>query len=365
MNSIQKKIVQYLSGRIFSGALAPGEMIEKESTLAEKFSTSKMNAKAAVNFLAKRGLVRRKRHAGSFVSKVADSAFARDVLAGGEKIVFLLCSRNCTRIHWDENTREKFCKTARKYAFTPFVLFLPSEKKALEKLLDFLADFQPEALTVLDDNFDHLLLFEVRHSFEKFSCPIVFLNRFGAGAPLHIPKSKSLDIDHFQNGYLAGKVALTLPEITAFTVNNVVLGYSLERESIHCRDKYDGIHTAFQEAAKEIPRDFSWEHASLTKLAEAVKMEKNPVILALNQEIGAKVYKFFAARNLFPPSSYRLITIEEQKQYENFAFSTIAVSKEKTGGILAELACGKIGGIFPGESFSLRIQGEILLRKTF
>ena len=67
MNTVQNTIYQAILDEFITGKLKKGDMLPGERLLAEMYQTNTMNAKYAVNCLARRNLVKRVRHAGTFV----------------------------------------------------------------------------------------------------------------------------------------------------------------------------------------------------------------------------------------------------------------------------------------------------------
>ena len=366
MNGVQKKIFTELSEKIFSGSYLPGNLIPGERELARSYKCTVMNAKAAVNLLCKRGLVTRKRHKGTLVCPVENSSFLRQILSAEDKLIFLLYSDNATKIHWDETSIRSFCETAKKYKYHTILQKIPEGRKSLETLLHILASVHPEGLAVFDDNFDHRLLYELRHLFTLFSCPAVRLNRFGPAVPLNLPGTRSADIDHFRNGYLAGQLAVRERDKICVTVNNTAISSYGDEDSLHCSNKFEGIHTAFRNAGSPIPEAFNWQEQSLKPLSDEIRKKNGKYILiAINQEIAARVCDFLLRKGLKAPANFRILTIEDQKQYEKYSFSCVAVPKRKTGELMAFLTCKNF---FPQrlcDSFSVRLSGEFIRRKTF
>ncbi|WP_299171430.1 histidine utilization repressor [uncultured Brevundimonas sp.] len=66
---LHRRIYAELEGRILSGELAPGERIPFEHELTARYGCSRMTVSKALSELAGRGLVTRRRRAGSFVAQ--------------------------------------------------------------------------------------------------------------------------------------------------------------------------------------------------------------------------------------------------------------------------------------------------------
>ena len=88
--------------------------------------------KAAVNLLCKRGLVTRKRHKGTIVRPIENSAILRQIMPAEDKLIYLLYSDNSTKIHWDETSIRSFCETAKKHKYHTILQKIPEERKSLE-----------------------------------------------------------------------------------------------------------------------------------------------------------------------------------------------------------------------------------------
>ena len=67
--SLHRRIYADLEGRILSGDLSPGDRIPFEHELTERYGCSRMTVSKAISELAGRGLVTRRRRAGTFVAQ--------------------------------------------------------------------------------------------------------------------------------------------------------------------------------------------------------------------------------------------------------------------------------------------------------
>ncbi len=67
--SLHRRIYADLEGLILSGALSPGDRIPFEHELTERYDCSRMTVSKAISELAGRGLVTRRRRAGTFVAQ--------------------------------------------------------------------------------------------------------------------------------------------------------------------------------------------------------------------------------------------------------------------------------------------------------
>ena len=67
--SLHRRIYADLEGRILSGDLSPGDRIPFEHELTERYGCSRMTVSEAISELAGRGLVTRRRRAGTFVAQ--------------------------------------------------------------------------------------------------------------------------------------------------------------------------------------------------------------------------------------------------------------------------------------------------------
>lgn len=67
--SLHRRIYAELEGRILSGDLSPGDRIPFEHELTERYGCSRMTVSKAISELAGRGLVTRRRRAGTFVAQ--------------------------------------------------------------------------------------------------------------------------------------------------------------------------------------------------------------------------------------------------------------------------------------------------------
>ena len=77
MNSTTLAIYDHVLNDILQGTVAEGGLLPTEMELAARFGVSRMDAHAAVKELARFGIVRSKRGAGTFVCKVPSPSLAR------------------------------------------------------------------------------------------------------------------------------------------------------------------------------------------------------------------------------------------------------------------------------------------------
>jgi len=363
MNRIQRKIYQDLTGQMLSGSLPAGSMLPGERELAAEYGTTVMNAKAAVNLLAHRGLVQRKRHAGTRIVPAVFPSLLPDLQNAGDKLAVLLTSRNPTGIHWNEDSCRAFRNRAAELGFSVIRLEMPDGSAPLKNTLTALSRLQPEGIAVLDDNFDHETLFHLRDCFKLFSVPVIRLNRLGSSVPLNTPNTISVDIDHYENGRQAGTAALS--DGRSAVILNSHAEFDLSKPNYHFYDKFCGIRDVFNESGQSVPVLLDWSEGSLQKLAGLVQTGNVRVIVALNLEIAARGYDFLHRKKLRCPQDYTILGIDDLEQYRHYQFSVVAISKENIGTAMADLACRRLPPWLRNSALSIRCSGRLLRRKTF
>ena len=365
MNTVQNTIYQAILDEFITGKLKKGDMLPGERLLAEMYQTNTMNAKYAVNCLARRNLVKRVRHAGTFVQTLPAENILSELKNVSGKLSLLLYSANTTGIHWDESTVEKFIFCMKKNKYHVILLPLPGEKAALHDLLLSCASLSPENITILDDNFDHPHLFSLREVFRNFSCPAVRLNRNGAGVPLNTPNTISLDIDHYRNGFLAAQEVLK-KNCAVKIVFGITAEPTRNRDSFHALDKEEGLRTAFSEKGCRDVLYYPCEENSCNEIARKIRENrKNVAVITLNSQRAAYLYDFLSLHSLKCPDDYFLLTIEGARQYERYLFSGIIMSREKTGEYLADIACDKALHARADMDIALRMAGHFVKGRTF
>ncbi|MBP5183118.1 MAG: GntR family transcriptional regulator [Lentisphaeria bacterium] len=365
MNPTQCAIYENLLESFLDGTFREGDLLPGERLLAKQYGTTVMNAKGALSLLARRNLVKRIRHAGTFVRHLPGKEILRPLKSVHEKLSLLLCSANPTNIHWDKSTVEKFSLYMEEKKFRVLPLQMPVELESLREFLLSCASLSPENVTVLDDNFDHRSLYALRELFRSFPCPVVRLNRNGASCPLNTPNTVSLDLDHFRNGFLAAQEALK-KSCSVRIVYGVAAELARDRESFHAYEKEDGLRAAFLERNVLDVMYFPPGGKSLAEIEEQVRENPgNTLVIALNSQFAALLYDHLAARSLFPPKDYLLLSIEIARQYEKYRFGGIVMPREKTGELLAKIACGKNLRSLADMRASFRMEGFFVPGKTF
>ncbi len=63
------QLAQMLHGEIMNGSLRPGDRVPSENELSEEYGVSRMTARKAISLLTEKGLVRREKGKGTFVSR--------------------------------------------------------------------------------------------------------------------------------------------------------------------------------------------------------------------------------------------------------------------------------------------------------
>jgi len=98
---LHRRIYDDLEGRILSGDLAPGARIPFEHELTARYGCSRMTVSKAISELAGRGLVTRRRRAGTFVAQpkahaavLAIPDLRAEVLERGQSYGYALLDRN-------------------------------------------------------------------------------------------------------------------------------------------------------------------------------------------------------------------------------------------------------------------------------
>ena len=102
---LHRRIYADLEGRILSGDLSPGERIPFEHELTARYACSRMTVSKAISELAGRGLVTRRRRAGTFVAQpkahaavLAIPDLRAEVLERGQSYGYVLLARAVNRV---------------------------------------------------------------------------------------------------------------------------------------------------------------------------------------------------------------------------------------------------------------------------
>lgn len=78
-DTLHQRILSDLERNIFSGRWSPGHRIPFEHELMEKYGCSRMTVNKVLSLLAKRGLIKRRRRAGSFVDSPSHHAAVLEI----------------------------------------------------------------------------------------------------------------------------------------------------------------------------------------------------------------------------------------------------------------------------------------------
>ncbi len=362
MNIYQEKIYNHLLERITTGKLPRDKRIPTENELCRMFDTNRMNAHFAVKKLEHSGVLRRNKRQGTFVHKIPSSITTGELKSINTRRVCILNHNNpkVRKIHWNERIvnafEEKIQKSKIEMVFKDISHF-----NSKEEFYDFIKNIVAEgynSLIIISDDFIDSIVLEHPEVLFQFHNNVFIFDR---GENLwHDWPYNVVSINLFGEGVIAAEHLLQSGYKKIFYVK---LGENCYWEEERERGLQFGL---MRESEEKIQADiFELSVLQEEKVLNKIKSSnKTCAIVAANDEIAVRLSEAAKQLNLKPGIDFGLLGFDDNVRFREFNFTTLSPPLEKIGTRLAELVIKNINDKKNGEVSTIRINSELIVRKT-
>ena len=359
MNIYQEKIYNHLLKSITEGELPLNKRIPTENELSGMFGTNRMNAHFAVKELERFGVLRRNKGQGTFVNRIPSPITTGELKSVNTRRVCVL-NHNCTRIskiHWNERIITAFKEKMKEKKIEVFfkdISHLNSKEDFVENVKDIAEEGYNSLLIVLDDFVDNIITENPEILF-RFHNNVFIFDR-GSGAWHEWPYNV-VSINQFREGVIAAEYLLQKGyENIIFVKNKPNHHWVMERArglEFGIQRETDGnMHVDILDIQDE------------TLLDMIENSNKKYAVVAQNDAKAAKILEKALERKLKPGVDFALMGLDDDPEYKNLKLTTISPPLERIGEKLAELIIKNLDSKTNNEISTVRIDSELVIRKT-
>lgn len=361
MNTASQRIFHALLGQIKNGQLAPGDAVPKETNLAKRHDTSRMNAHWAMRELEAHGLVVRKKRVGTFAAEKLDSATVLRLFNASAATVRVLYSTNPQRIHWDDTSFSALEATLKPADLVVDFHTIPDSGRR-EDLTAALAEIESagsRALVIFPDTADMHFLIANKDLIGGSLVPTYVLNR--GGAPLPFTNVSDVSMDPLGEGARVGKMLRDHPGET--------IAFIGEENEFWSRKRRDGVLLGLTDEAGNHPpvddvdvKDDDDLRELRGRVADA---SGQVVVVTANNAVAARFIDFAAEESLTPPVDFQLIAFDDNPLYRSYALTSMAQPLADVGRTFGEMILDHEWMRRRGATASVRVASHLVNRKTF
>jgi len=351
MNKEMRKIYQDLLLRLSKGLISPGELLPKETELADQFATNRMNAHRAVKILEDHGLVSRKKRIGTRVNPDLDHEKLQRLLNESNRSIHVLYSMTPHLIHWNEASFAGLEKTVETAGFSVNYSNIPTgqSRSSYQTLLKKISDAGASALVIFPDSEDTLFLAQNADLLANFEMPIFMLNR--GGEQMNMNMVSFVSMDPLGDGVLAGEL-LRKNKCADIIMLNEATGACFWGTA-----RFKGLEMEINrfETPKIKLRNIPGTLENIATLPGIIAGSSDKVtVVAVNNQYAALLADQCEARGLRYPDNYNLISFDDNPLYRSYNISSFGVPLREIGELFGRLICD--------DSWLSRYRGKITVK---
>ncbi|OGV32908.1 MAG: hypothetical protein A2020_01800 [Lentisphaerae bacterium GWF2_45_14] len=363
MNNKITEIYKVLLSDIAQGKIVPGQTFPKETELAEKFETNRMNAYRAMKELEKNGFLVRRKKAGSFLKEHIDKKKLHMLFNKFKRIIYLLCSAKPCGIHWNEASFRGLEEEVARENYTVIYRNIPNGETSndLHAILDEASDRGASALVIFPDVTDTEFLEDNSILLLNFMAPIFMLNR--TGGDLHSDMVSYVSMDPFGDGIFVGSL------LSNNNCRNVIMLNEHSERAYWGLKRYEGLKMGMK---KNNPNgSFRLENIIGTKygVEKCVDMAKqlgqDTVVVPVNNEYAAWFIDSASKKGLRIPEECRVISFDDNPLFRSYNLTTMAPQTKEIGKVFGQMICGNSWINSHYGKISVRIPQKLIIRDTF
>jgi len=208
MNQFAQKIYSHILQEISIHNLLPGNRVPTEMSLAEKFSTTRMNAHAALAHLKNEGIIVREKRRGSFISEDVSEESIKLLQNEVSKTVSILFSELVEHeyFHWNNSTLNELEKSFNLCDYNVVYSEMPDKRDHLATMLNQF-NLQGINSVIIIVNYESLMFLMKNIDIVRNSSAEVFLLLRG-NVPVEHFFCNVISLDPFGEGYQIGEFLL-------------------------------------------------------------------------------------------------------------------------------------------------------------
>jgi DNA-binding LacI/PurR family transcriptional regulator len=362
MNVYQKQIYNHLLERIATGELACNERIPTENELGKMFDTNRMNAHLAVKELERFGVLRRNKGQGTFIHKIPTPVIMGELKSANTRRVCVLNHNNLqiNKIHWNERIINAFEGKIQKNKIE-MVFKDISHLNSLEEFNDIIKSIAEEgynSLIIISDYFIDSIILEHPEVLFQFHNNVFIFDR-GTNA-WHDWPYNVVSVNLFREGVIAAEYLLR-------SGYKKIIYAKLTKKYYWQEERERGLQFGLLRGsggklkADILATPVMQECRVLDKIK---KSNKKCAIVGRNDETASYIFKEAIKRNLEPGKDFGLLGFDDNVRFRELNLTTISPPLGKIGSKLAELVIENLDGKKDGEISTVRIDSELIVRKT-
>jgi DNA-binding LacI/PurR family transcriptional regulator len=361
MNKEIKKIYRSLLEDIASGKLQGKDILPKETELATKFNTNRMNAQRAVNALAAHNIVTRKKRIGTTVNQHLDHDKLEELLKETNRSIYVLYSMTPHWIHWNEASFAGLEEVVEPKGFSVTYLNIPTGSGRVEykKMLNDVSDAGASALVIFPDSEDVDFLHDNADLLLDFQMPIFMLNR--SGEPMALDMVSFVSTDPFGDGVNVG----TLLKKNNYH-NILIVTYGVET-AFWAERRCEGIKMGILRGNQLpiTPQIRQVTEQEIKEATEAIEQANGDItIVAINNEYAADLINLCSAKGLTIPKDYQLIAFDDNPLYRSYNLTSMGMPMKDVGEVLGKMICDNTWLKDHKGKISIKLNSKLIIRET-
>lgn len=359
MNIYQEKIYNHLLKSIIEGKLPRNKRIPTEIELSNMFGTNRMNAHFAVKELERFGVLRRNKGQGTFVNKIPSPVMTGELKSINTRRVCILNHNpvSINKIHWNERVikplKNKICENNIETTFED-ISRLTTKDEFCEAIKNIAARGY-NSLILVNDNFSDNIIQEYPETVFNFHNNVFVFDR--GSSMLHDWPYNVVTVNLFREGVMVAEYLLKQG------YENIIYSKT-SRDYYWINERARGLQFGLLRESEGRIRADILDIRNETLLDIIGSSSKKYAVVAKNDETAAVIFEQALKRGLKPGKDFGLIGFDDNMIFRDLKLTTVSPPLERIGEKLAELVVSSFNGKENDEIATIRIDSELVIRKT-
>lgn len=357
MNQESHEILKYLLNRITSGEYKIGDILPKETELADKFHVKRMSPGLALKCLEENHLVVRKKRQGTSLLRIPSLPESRTLLKPFSRQIDILANTTANpQIHWNSitlnNLEQKINSFGYHVAYHDFSNL--KTRKDIQKYLAQNISIDSYALVIMPVHGDECRL--VLNNYDLFiqTHDNIYLLDNGTEPVLNWPGHRIS-----QNPFLEGMC------LADFLIR------SSEDDIIYYHPEHTPLQYYMKERKRGLVVGLGRVSDDVLKLEFCGKIDpenirsRNTLIVTPHTSVAIDLIKQLTECGMEAGVDYKLISMDNSAQTQQNNITSVAPPLDKYGTYLGELICEESFEKSRGNRISIEIYPQVIERKTY